>query len=431
MLDDFQMADDAERAVLGALIADNSLVGDVESLLRSDDFFFERNRVLYSAILYKYACGEALDIITLSAYLREGGKLDSVGGISKLSELIDAAPDVSNATQYADTVKRMALSRGLRGLSKQIENDLNSNSPQTVIDNSLSSLIKLSEQATDSNQINIGDLATAEVDYLISILGGARPEDTTKVGYKLTDKILGGLKTGEMVIIAARPSVGKTAFAVNIALNIAKENKPVMFFSLEMGRKPLIRRSLSIETTIPYRAIEEGSMSDVRVEKMRIARDKLRTIPLIIDDSSQQTLATIRTKARRQMAKGGLSVIIVDYLQLCCKNPEDREEIAMWSKGLRSIAKDLGVTIIPIAQLSRYVEHRDDNRPVLADLKGSGQMEQDADVIAFLFNKDPRNKLWTTLYVAKQRNGPCGDIEFDFENLTTAFKERPVEDDSI
>ena len=427
-MDDYTMADDAESAVLGALIADNTLVGDVESILKPDDFFFERNRVLYSAILYKYACGEALDIITLSAYLREGGKLDSVGGITKLSELIDATPDVANATQYADTVKRMALSRGLRGLSRQIENDLDRNAPQAVIDNSLATLIQLSEQATDSNQIHIGDLANVEVDYLISILGGAKPDDFTRTRFKQVDKILGGLKSGEMVIIAARPSIGKTAFATNIALNIAKDNRPVMFFSLEMGRKQLIRRTLSIETNIPYRAIEEGSMSDVRIEKLRIARDKLRTIPLIIDDSSQQTLATIRTKARRQLAKGGLNVIIVDYLQLCCKDPEDRAEIAMWSKGLRSIAKDLGVTIIPIAQLSRFVEHRDDNRPVLSDLKGSSQMEQDADVIAFLFNKDPRNKLWTTLYVAKQRNGPCGDVEFDFENLTTTFKERPVDD---
>ncbi len=431
MVDDYTMADDAECAVLGALIADNTLVGDVESLLRPNDFFFERNRVLYSAILYKYAMGEALDIITLSSYLREGGKLDSIGGISKLSELIDSTPDTANAAQYADTVKRMALSRGLRGLSKQIEADLNSNPPQVVIDNSLSSLIRLSEQSTDSNQMNIGDLANAEVDYLISILGGAKPEDTTKIGYKQLDRILGGLKPGEMFILAARPSIGKTAFGINAALNIAKDNRPVMFFSLEMGRKALIRRALSIETGIPYRAIEEGSMSDVRIEKMRVARDKLRTIPLIIDDTSQQTLATIRTKARRQLAKGGLSVIIVDYLQLCCKNPEDREEIAMWSKGLRSIAKDLGVTILPIAQLSRFVEHRDDNRPILADLKGSSQMEQDADVIAFLFNKDPHNRLWTTLYVAKQRNGPCGDVEFDFENLTTAFKERPVDDPFI
>lgn len=430
-MDDYAIADEAECAVLGSLIADNSLVGDVESILRSEDFFFERNRVLYQTILYKYACGEPLDIVTLVSYLREGGKLDSVGGASRISELLDVPADVANAVHYADTIKKMSLARGIKRLSQQLTIDLESNPPQTVIDNGMASLIKLSEQSTDSNQVNIGDLANAEVDYLISILGGAKPDVHTKTGYKQLDKILGGLKPGEMAILAARPSIGKTAFAINIGLNIAKDNHPVMFFSLEMGRKALIRRTLSIETGISYRAIEEGTMSDTRIEKMRIARDKLRTIPLIIDDTSQQTLATIRTKARRQLAKGGLSVIIVDYLQLCCKNPEDREEIAMWSKGLRSIAKDLGVTIIPIAQLSRFVEHRDDNRPVLADLKGSSQMEQDADVIAFLFNKDPHNRLWTTLYVAKQRNGPCGDVEFDFENSTTAFKERPVDDPFI
>lgn len=427
-MDDYQEADETECSVLGALITDNSLVGDVEPILKPEDFFFERNRIVYSAILHKYACGEPLDVITLVSYLRERGKLDSVGGASRVSELIDAFWDVTNAVSYAEIVKKMSLSRGLKKIASTIESELEQSPPYEVIDTSMSMLIKLSEQSTDSNQINIGDLASAEVDYLISILGGAKPEDTTKTRFQQFDRMLGGLKPGEMVIVAARPSVGKTAFATNIALNIAKDNRPVMFFSLEMGRKQLIRRTLSVETGIPYRAIEEGSMSDVRIEKMRIARDKLRTIPLIIDDSSQQTLATIRTKARRQLAKGGLNVIIVDYLQLCCKNPEDREEISMWSKGLRSIAKDLGVTVIPIAQLSRFVEHRDDNRPVLADLKGSSQMEQDADVIAFLFNKDPRNKLWTTLYVAKQRNGPCGDVEFDFENSTTSFKERPVDD---
>lgn len=430
-MDDYTITDDAESAVLGSLIADNSLVGDVESLLKPEDFFFERNRILYSAVLYKYACGEPLDIITLVSYLREGGKLDSVGGASKLSELLDATPDVSNVLGYAETVKKMSLSRSLKKLSSGIEIELESHAPQEVIDYALTSLIKLSERATDSNQIGIGSLADAEVDYLISILGGERPEEKTLTHFKHVDKILGGLKAGEMVIIAARPSIGKTAFVTNIALNIAKDNTPVLFFSLEMGRKQLIRRTLSMETGIPYTAIEEGSMSDVRIEKMRIARDKLRTIPLIIDDSSQQTLAAIRTKARRQQAKGGLGVIIVDYLQLCCKDPEDRGEIAMWSKGLRSIAKDLGITVIPVAQLSRYVEHRDDTRPVLADLKGSGQMEQDADVIAFLFNKDPHNKLWTTFYVSKHRNGPCGDIEFDFENSTTLFKERRVLDDEL
>lgn len=430
-MDDYTITDEAESAVLGSLIADNSLVGDVESILKPEDFFFERNRVLYQAVLYKYACGEPVDIITLLSYLREGGKLDSVGGASKLSELLDAAPDITNVIGYADVVKKMSLSRGLKKLSNHITACLETQPPSEVIDEAMSSIIKLSEQATDSNQVNIGSLADAEVEYLISILGGEKPEPKLLTHYRRVDKMLGGLKAGEMVIVAARPSLGKTAFVSNIALNIAKDNKPVLFFSLEMGRKQLIRRALSMETGIPYSAIEEGSMSDTRIEKMRIARDKLRTIPLIIDDSSQQTLASIRTKARRQQAKGGLSVVIVDYLQLCCKDPEDRTEIAMWSKGLRSIAKDLGITIIPIAQLSRYVEHRDDTRPVLADLKGSGQMEQDADVIAFLFNKDPHNRLWTTFYVAKHRNGPCGDIEFDFENSTTVFKERMIDDELL
>jgi replicative DNA helicase len=227
-----------------------------------------------------------------------------------------------------------------------------------------------------------------------------------------------------MHVIAARPSIGKTALATCIAYNMAKAGEPVMFFSLEMGRRPLTRRILSVETGIPYKTLEAGNLSEERIERLRAARDKFRTIPFIIDDNSTPTLGSIRTKVRRQQAKTGLKAFFFDYLQLACKDQEDRGEISMWSRGLRAIAKDLGIVFVPIVQLSRYPDHRDDPRPKKADLKGSSQIEQDADTISFLFHKDDTNKLWTTWYVDKHRNGPCGDIELEFQNRTTLFRER-------
>lgn len=424
----FNATQETETALLGALLSDNSLVGEVEGIITQEDFFFERNKLIYGAILYKYACGEAADIITTSSYLRETGRLETVGGATYVSELVDAIPDVANASYYAEEIKKLALARSLSQLSSKIGLDLERMSPVDIIDDSMARLMALSESSTDSNQVTIGEMLNAEVDYLINLSGEGEKDDTVLTGYHKFDIMTGGLKPGEMHVIAARPSLGKTALATCIALNIAKSGRPVMLFSLEMGRRSILRRILAMESGIPYRSLEDGTFSEEQVERLRISRDKLRTVPLIIDDNSTPTLGSIRTKVRRQMARTGLGAFVFDYLQLACGDQEDRGEISMWSRGLRAIAKDIGVTFLPVAQLSRYVEHRDDPRPKLADLRGSGQIEQDADTVSFLFNKDQSNKLWTTWYLAKQRNGPCGDIELEFQNRTTLFKERNKDD---
>lgn len=425
-MDNHYFTQDNEKGLLAAMIADNSIIGDVESILKPEDFHFENHRTIFSSIVYQFACGRGIDPLTLISFLRESGKLEFCGGVSYISELTDALPDIGNALFYAEQVKKLSISRTLSSLSKRIEHELETSSPLDVIDNSLSTLIKLSESATDSNQVSVGDVMNSEVDYLLSLTEGGEREQVTLTGFNQVDLLLGGLKPGEMYTIAARPSIGKTAFATNIATNIAKQNKPVMFFSLEMGRKQLIRRVLSSETGIPYRMLEIGYLKDEQKDRLRAARDRMRTVPLIIDDNSTQTLAGIRTKARRQMARSGLSLIIVDYLQMACKR-DDYEEISAWSRGLRSIGKDLGVAIMPISQLSRQIEYRDNSTPMLADLRGSGQIEQDSDVVAFLWHKETKNKLRTTLTVAKHRNGPLGDVEFDFHNATTLFEEIGLE----
>jgi len=423
MTDEYRMIEEAEQAVIGAMLASNDLIGEVTSIIKREDFFFERHKILFSAIVYKYSLGDPVDIITIRSYLMENEKYDAVGGSVYLSTITDQVPDVANAGYYAEEVKKFSIRRHLSSLASNINKRVGLDTPYEVIDNTMAELMSIADMSVDNNQVPVGDEISKEVDYLISLEDGGQKEEILGTGFKTLDAHIGGLRPGEMYVIAARPSLGKTAFVTNMALNISKRNVPVLFFSLEMGRRQLVRRILAQETGIAYRSIEEGLLGSSGVDRVRAARDRLRTVPFIIDDNANQSLASIRTKCRRQQARSGLGLIMLDYLQLAPANPEDRTEISMWSKGLRAIGKDLGVPVVAVAQLSRGVEYRDDPRPVKSDLRGSGQIEQDADVVMFLYNKDPHDTLRTTLYIAKQRNGPCGDIELSFNNETTQFVE--------
>lgn len=424
-MDDYRFTQENEQAILSALLTDNTLIGEVEGLLSKDDFYFENHKQIYSSIIYLYACGKQADVLTVTSHLRENGSLKRCGGASYISEMSESMPDIVGASSYAEQVKKLSLDRSLRKLSTEIVNGLDKSSPSDVIDSSLASLIKISERSTDSNQVAVGTVVDRVVDSIITAIETKQHQEYVSTGYPQMDRVLLGLKPQEMIVLAARPSYGKTALATNIAMNVAMSNNPVMFFSIEMSREKVVLRILSAMTGIPYRRIESRLLKSEELEKIRTARDKLRTVPLIIDDSSHQTLSSIRTKCRRQMVRGGLSLVIIDYLQLACSDPEDRGEVSMWSKGIKSIAKDLGVTMLPIAQLSRYVEHRDDKRPVLADLRGSGQIEQDADVVMFIWHRGS-SSLNKIVSVDKNRNGPLAEIEYKFNNAITLFEEMPI-----
>ena len=428
-MDDYRLAEDNERALLGAILADNSVIGDCNDLVSGEDFYFERHTLIYNAAVYKYMCGEPVDLITISNFLRDQGRLDRVGGAAYLSELTDVCPDTGNALSYAESVKRYALARGVERLASELPRLLEISTPREAIDLGLAALIKLSEASTDSNQIPVSSLVDRAVDRMIAVHDGDIEEKKyVLTGYNQVDRITAGLRPKDMFIIAARPSAGKTALATNIAVNVAKSNNPVLFFSLEMDKDKLINRMLSSETGIPYRVIDSEQLNADHIKKLRIAKDIFNRMPLFIDDNSKQTLAGVRTKVRRQVARTGLSLVIVDYLQLCCKDKEDRGEIAMWASGLKAIAKDIGVTMMPLAQMSRYIEHRDDDpRPRTADLKGSSQIEQDADIITFIWHRHKEKILDKTLSFAKHRNGPLGDVEFDFNNSTCLFEEKGIE----
>ena len=424
---DFRLAEENEQALLGAMMHDNSLIGDANDIVKGDDFYFERNTIIYNACIYRYICGEPVDIITISNFLRDQGKLDRVGGASYISGLYDTLPDPSHALSYAEAIKQHALARGIERLSSEMARRVSGESASEVIDYGLSELLKLSESSTDSNQVPVSSVVDRAVDRLIEIHEGEREKrDYVLTGFNQMDRLTTGLRPKDMFIIAARPSVGKTALATNIAVNVAKQNKPVLFFSLEMDKEKLVNRMLSAETGIPYRMIDSEQLKPEHIDKLRAAKDVFNRVPLFIDDKGKQSLAGMRTKIRRQVARTGLSLVIVDYLQMCCDDPEDKGQIAVWSSGLKTIAKDMDVTMMPLAQLSRYVEHRDNSRPVMADLKGSSQPEQDADIIAFIYHPNPDDKLSKTFMIEKHRNGPCGDIEMAFNNATCVFSEKGI-----
>ena len=425
-MDDYRLAESNEQALLGAILADPSLIGDVNDIINGQDFYFQRHSIIYNAAVYRFMCGEAVDVITLGNFLRDSNKLDIIGGVSYLSELVDVTPDVANALSYAEAVKQYALSRGVKQLCTHLAAGLERRNARELIDEGMAELIRLSESATDSNQVPVGNIVDRAVDKLIAVHEGSREEQKyVYTGFSQLDRITAGLKPKDMLVLASRPSVGKTALATNIAVNVARSNNPVLFFSLEMDKERLIYRMLAAETGVPYRLIESGMLKNEHIEKLRVARDIFNRLPIFIDDSSKQSLAGIRTKVRRQMARTGLSLVIVDYLQLACG--DNREEIALWSKGLKAIAKDVDITMMPLAQLNRYVEHRDDRRPIMSDLAGSSQIEQDADILGFIWHPKDSDKLFKMLSIEKHRNGPLGDIEFNFNNATTKFTERGIE----
>jgi replicative DNA helicase len=237
------------------------------------------------------------------------------------------------------------------------------------------------------------------------------------------DAVTGGLSPSDLIVIGAQPSVGKSAFSLWISKLVAEQNKRVLFISLEMSAEQIATRMLSAESGIPYTRIQDGKLEEIARDQVRNADLKLRTLPFIVDDRSGQSISDIRTKARREQVRAGLDLLVVDYLQIACADPSDVAQVSLTITGLKGIAKDLGIPVIALSQLSRNIEHRDGKEPQLSDLKQSSQIEQDADLAGFLYYKDRRSLDKLTFVVKKHRNGPLGEILYFFDKNIQRFNE--------
>ena len=430
---------EAEMSLLGAILIDADSLVKIADSVNEDDFYDPKHKRIFSAIINLYNDHDAIDVLTLSDTLRNNGNLEMIGGSSYLTELTNYVPTASHIDQYAEIVIQKALRRRLIHASKEMA-ELGYDETKKLnelVEEAEARLFDVSKQHVKQDIISLEDVLAASFDRLDELHKDKGKIRGVPTGYKDLDNVLAGFQPSDLVILAARPSMGKTALALNFAHNIAIQSaQPVLIFSLEMSKEQLVDRLLSMESGVDAWALRTGNLNDSDFEKIGHAMGTLSEAQIYIDDSPGITISDLRTKARREAHKRPLGLIIVDYLQLMSGGSRfggdgNRvQEISEISRGLKGIARELNVPILALSQLSRSVESRHPQIPQLADLRESGSIEQDADVVAFIYreeyyNPDTERKKITDIFIKKHRNGPTGGVELYFDNEKQRF--RPID----
>ncbi|MGA3316276.1 MAG: replicative DNA helicase [Candidatus Korobacteraceae bacterium] len=430
---------EAERSILGAILLDNSLYDQAAENLTPDDFSLDAHRRVYSRMRDLQESGRPVDMITLVEELDRRKEVEAIGGVAYLSSLIDGVPDRPSIEHYVRIVRNKALLRGLINLAQNAiaEAIEHSDEAEEVLGRAEQAIFQLSENRIGQGFMNIPSIIKGSFGSLEELY--ARGQEITGLAthYTLLDKLTSGLQPSDLIIIAARPSMGKTALAMNIAENAAVlDGKVVGVFSLEMSREALLMRMLASHAQVDSKDLRQGFLTKDDMRKLTRATEQLSHSKLFIDDSPSISVSEMRAKARRLRQTEGLDLLIVDYLQLMSAVPiggkrfENRtQEVSAISRGLKALAKELKVPVVALSQLSRAPESRGgDHRPQLSDLRESGSIEQDADVVAFIFREevykkdDPDLEGMAELIVAKQRNGPTDMIKMAFVKKYTRFE---------
>ncbi|MDL2362853.1 MAG: replicative DNA helicase [Patescibacteria group bacterium] len=427
---------EAEASLLGALLIDTDAIVKVADTISNDDFFDPRHNRIYQAITQLYEHHDAIDVLTLSDRLRGNGHLDTVGGPSYLTELTNFVPTASHVEQYADIVAQKALRRRLIAASKDMVALGYDESKQLteLVEEAETRLFQVSQQHIKQDMVSLETILAASFDRLDELHKDKQKIRGVPTGLADVDHLLAGFQKSDLIILAARPSMGKTALSLNFAHNIAVQSQqPVLFFSMEMSKEQLVDRLLSMESGVDAWALRTGNLTDSDFEKIGHAMGTLSEAPIFIDDTPGITISDLRTKARREAHQRPLGLIIVDYLQLMSGgnrfgNEGNRvQEISEISRGLKGVARELNVPVLALSQLSRSVENRSPQIPQLSDLRESGSIEQDADVVAFIYREEYYNpetdrKKLTDLFIKKHRNGPVGSVELYFDNEKQRFR---------
>lgn len=423
---------EAEVSVLGSILLDKEAIVRVADVLIPDDFYNDAYRIIFEEMLWLYEHRQPIDIITLKNRLEEKGELQNIGGATLLSQLANAVPSAAHVINYAKIVSDKAILRRLISTANDIQALAYEGEDDTslLLDKAEQKVFNISQHHFKENFTSLKSVLTDSFDRIDELHKDKEKLRGIPTGFKSLDNILAGLQASDLVIVAGRPSVGKTAFTLNVAHNIAvKEQIPVAIFSLEMSKEQLVDRLLASEAGIDSWKLRTGNLDDNDFLKINHAYGALAEAPLFIDDSSMINVLEMRTKARRLQAEHGLGLIIVDYLQLMSgSTPENRvQEVSLISRSLKGLARELNVPVIALSQLSRAVESRPDKRPQLSDLRESGSIEQDADVVMFLYREEvydedtPRKGIMDVL-VRKHRNGPIGQAELYFKADTQTLR---------
>ena len=417
---------DAEKSLIGSILIDRDAIIAVAQVLKAEHFYKAAHSDIYKAMFELYEHREPIDLVTLTSQLKKLGLFDNVGGAAYLAELASAVPTAANIGQYAQIIRDHFVKRQLITTSAKVADLAFAETAdiRSILDETEQSVFALSQEQLKQNFIPVKDALAESFDRLDELhkkAGGFRGVAT---GYWDLDTKLAGMQDSNLLILASRPGQGKTSFALNIAANVAvREGLPVGFFSLEMSKEEVIDRLLVSQSEVDAWKLKTGKLDDDDFDRLQEAMGILADAPLYIDDTPAANILEMRTKARRLQVEHGLSFLIVDYLQLVIsRRLENRvQEVSEISQSLKNLARELKIPVLACSQLSRAVEQRGTKRPQLADLRESGAIEQDADVVMFIWRPDSDNMEAVKLDIQKHRNGPTGEIDLMFRPERVKF----------
>ncbi|MDP4084654.1 MAG: replicative DNA helicase [Bacillota bacterium] len=417
---------EAEQAVLGAIFLEPSALTVASEVLIPEDFYRAAHQKIFNVMLKLNDQGKAVDLITVTEELASAKLLEDTGGVSYLSELAGSVPTAANIEYYARIVEEKSLLRRLIRTATGIAQDgyTREDEVETLLGEAEKNILEVAQRKNAGAFHNIKDVLVRTYDN-IEIMHNRKGDITgIATGFSELDRMTAGFQRNDLIIVGARPSVGKTAFALNIAQNVAtKTGENVAIFSLEMGAEQLVMRMLCAEGNIDAQRLRTGSLTDDDWGKLTMAMGSLSNAGIYIDDTPGVRISEIRSKCRRLKQEHGLGMILIDYLQLIQGNGRSGEnrqqEVSEISRSLKALARELKVPVIALSQLSRGVEQRQDKRPMMSDIRESGSIEQDADIVAFLYrddyyDKESENKNIIEIIIAKQRNGPVGTVQLAF-----------------
>jgi replicative DNA helicase len=417
---------DAEMSLLGAVLIDEETLADISEHVKAHDFYDKRHGLVYDAMMRLYEKHKPVDLLTLTEELKKKNDIETIGGSAYLTELTNYVPTAAHAEAYAELVAQKAIRRRLIKASADIS-ELGfdeETSTAELLEQAEAELFSVSDQSLKQDLVSIESILTESFDRMEELHRNKGQLRGIRTGYRDLDNMTAGLQRSDLIILAARPAMGKTTLVTNLAYNVATIAKqPVLFFSLEMSKEQLVDRMLADASGVDAWNIRTGNLSDDDFSKLSDAMGEMAEAPIFIDDTPGVSVLEMRTKARRAAHEQPLGLIIIDYLQLMQGSGRDNgnrvQEVSEISRGLKLLARELNVPVVALSQLSRSVESRSPQVPQLADLRESGSIEQDADIVMFIYreeyyNPDTDRKQITDLIIAKHRNGPTGKIELFF-----------------
>lgn len=425
---------EAEQSVLGGILIENGSINKVVEILAPDDFYREAHRRIYDAMVELSERDEPADLITLTNELRKRGQLDGIGGASYLASLIDSVPTAANIEYYARIVREKAILRKLIETSTEIitQSYQDRSDVEHFLDEAERSIFEISERKVKPSFYSIRQIVKDSLDSISKLYEKKELITGVPSGFKDLDRMTAGFQPSDLIIVAGRPSMGKTAFCLNICQYAAIERRiPIAIFSLEMSKEQLVIRMLCSQSQVEGHKLRTGFLHESDWTKLTLAAGTLYEAPIYIDDTAALSVLELRAKARRLKAEHQLGMIVIDYLQLMkgrARAESRQQEISEISRSLKALAKELNIPVIAVSQLSRKTEERHGNRPQLSDLRESGAIEQDADVILFIFreevyNRQEDNQGKAEVIIGKQRNGPIGTVDLAFLDKFTTFKD--------